>query len=909
MIPYSSLPRMKTKIAWIFCIFLAAFPGAKSRAADAPGDPAVIWVEGEKPAVDKMNRHPWWYDQVKRDQLSGGDFISNFSKDKPGEAEYKFTAAKAGEYEFWVRANPVQSKLSYALNGGAEIPIDLNRDKRDEINIAADGKIDLRFIAWNKAGKVTLRAGENTIVFRMTSENSNHGYLDCFVFSMEPFQPRGILRPGEIAAAQAKELADNAGWFAFDPKADDFAQSAMDLRFLNEKFAGENGFIGVKNGEFIHTATGEPVRFWAVNGPPQDLKGGDLRQCARMLAKHGVNMVRVHGGYFDTNGEVDMARVKHAIEIVEAMKAEGIYTHFSIYFPLWLAPKAGTAWLPGYDGEKKPFAALMFNPDFQAKYRSWWTALLTTPSPATGKRLVDDPAVASLELQNEDSFFFWTFNGDQIPDAEMRIIEKQFGDWLVKKYGSLDTAFGKWNRLKFKRDNSAEGRVGFRPLWNMFTEKTPRDQDAAAFLLETQTRFYSETYAFLRGMGFKGNITASNWITANPEVLGPLEKLSYMPGDFVDRHGYFDCNDKGEASEWSIRAGHTYSDRSALRFDAESPGKPRDFTHPAMDPHYDGKPSMISETTWSRPNRFRSEAPLYYSVYGALQDTGAIVHFALDGDKWSVKPGFFMQPWTLMSPAMMGQFPAAALIFRRGLVTPGAELAQVDLNSGDLVHLKGTPLPQDASMDELRLKDVPQGAQGKSGQRLDPLLHYAGRSDVRFTTTPGTVNAADLSKLIDHAGQRVTSSTGELGLDYGKGVLTINAVRAQGISGMLKLAGNVQTRDLAISSDMELGHVIAVSLDDLPLATSRSILLQVMSEEKPTGFETAEVSPGVKRIINIGRDPWLVRELTGTVSFKRGDAVSLKVTALDFNGYPAGDSGTAGKIILQGKTMYYWIHP
>ena len=48
---------------------------------------AWIWVEGEKPVVNKMNRHPWWYDQVKREQFSGGDFISNFDKDSAGEAE------------------------------------------------------------------------------------------------------------------------------------------------------------------------------------------------------------------------------------------------------------------------------------------------------------------------------------------------------------------------------------------------------------------------------------------------------------------------------------------------------------------------------------------------------------------------------------------------------------------------------------------------------------------------------------------------------------------------------------------------------------------------------------------------------------------------------------------------------
>jgi hypothetical protein len=39
-----------------------------------------------------------------------------------------------------------------------------------------------------------------------------------------------------------------------------------------------------------------------------------------------------------------------------------------------------------------------------------------------------------------------------------------------------------------------------------------------------------------------------------------------------------------------------------------------------------------------------------------------------------------------------------------------------------------------------------------------------------------------------------------------------------------------------------------------------------------------------------------VRELNGNVRFKRADAAQLKVTALDFNGYPAGPAGTANEI-------------
>ena len=63
----------------------------------------------------------------------------------------------------------------------------------------------------------------------------------------------------------------------------------------------------------------------------------------------------------------------------------------------------------------------------------------------------------------------------------------------------------------------------------------------------------------------------------------------------------------------------------------------------------------------------------------------------------------------------------------------------------------------------------------------------------------------------------------------------------------------------------------------------------------------------LKRIINIGTDPWRVKEFAGTVRFKRTDAEQLKVTALDFNGYPAGPVGTGKELKLQPTTMYYLI--
>jgi hypothetical protein len=725
----------------------------------------------------------------------------------------------------------------------------------------------------------------------------------------EPFTPRGALEPDQLATAARRAAEANKGWFAFDPQPDPFsASSGISLRFLNEPVAGDGGYIAVKGSEFIHARTGEPLRFWAVNGPSSKDRDG-LRREARMLAKHGVNLVRVHHGYFDDKGEVDSAAVRHALDVVDAMKAEGIYSHFSIYFPLWLKPKPDTPWLSGYDGQKVPFAALFFNKQFQRQYQEWWKALLLSPSASTGKRLIDEPAVAGLEIINEDSYFFWTFNPSAIPDSELRLLEAEFGAWLKRKYGSVDVALRAWGGQKADRDRPTEGSMGFRPLWNMFNEKAARDKDAARFLVESQRGFYSAMIRFLRSLGFKGVITASNWITASPEVFGPLEKYTYTLRDFIDRHGYFGCHSHGEAAEWSIRDGHTYRDRSALRFEAEEPGKPRAFVHPAMDPSYDGKPSMISETTWNRPNRYRSEAPLFYAVYGALQGSDAIVHFALDTAVWSVKSGFFMQPWTLMSPAMMGQFPAAALIYRKGLVATGELMVDLNLNVADLLDLQGTPLPQDAALDELRLKDVPKGTTLKRGNVIDPLVHLVGRTNVNFTDRSSGSRLTDTKPFIDRRRLVVTSSTGQLRLDYGKGLLRVDAPAAQGVSGSLREAGTTALRDIEITSRLELGHMIAVSLDGKPLASSGRILIQVMSEEKPTDFRIEPGPKGESKITSIGHDPWLVKNIEGVVKFKRPDASRLMVTALDGNGDRVHSMGNASEIRLAPSTIYYLVTP
>ena len=73
------------------------------------------------------------------------------------------------------------------------------------------------------------------------------------------------MRPG-AAKGGARPRAE-AGTWPFLPQRDTFRPTAkFDLRPLNEKVAGQNGFVTLSpDGESFVLGDGSPVRFWAVN--------------------------------------------------------------------------------------------------------------------------------------------------------------------------------------------------------------------------------------------------------------------------------------------------------------------------------------------------------------------------------------------------------------------------------------------------------------------------------------------------------------------------------------------------------------------------------------------------------------------------------------------------------------------
>ena len=150
------------RVAWLSaalgCLLLgSSTPDAREPVgkAEPAKKGAFLWIEGEDAKTKNVKAHPWWYDKVKRDKLSGGNWLHHFDEKKEGTAEYELKIPAKGDYHFWIHANPVGAKLSYQLDKDPWTLIDkIDKKARDVVNIAADGKPDLRFVAWIEVGKL-----------------------------------------------------------------------------------------------------------------------------------------------------------------------------------------------------------------------------------------------------------------------------------------------------------------------------------------------------------------------------------------------------------------------------------------------------------------------------------------------------------------------------------------------------------------------------------------------------------------------------------------------------------------------------------------------------------------------------------------------------------------------------------
>ncbi len=858
------------------------------------GADQLIWVEGESATSKQVLINGWYDGAIKTDVLSGGAWVTNFG-DKDGVVEYHFDVPAAGSYNLWVRANPIGAALSYQINDGAWVELDMGRNV-DLVNLANDDKPDLRFLAWVRGGKVPLTAGATKMVLKMHSANSHHGAIDCFFFSTKDLTPAGKTHPGEKIGTK------EAGWFAFEPDSDAFDKaSELDLSYLNEAKAGATGFLRADD-DLFKLGDGTPVRIWAANVPAGIIgkEDSEIEYLAGRLAKEGFNMVRIHGRLFDRDGNdptyIDPHSLARYQDAVGIFNRHGIYVLLSNYYPLWLQLKDSDGITGGAIG-KNPFAILFFEPRFQQLYRGWIKTIFTTKNATTGRSLSEEPGVGIVEINNEDNLFFWTFGKASIGPGPLHTLEGQFATWLVKKYGTLDQAVAAWPGAKPGDDAPADKIMGVYDAWNMTPggmqgpDMRKRMIDQIDFFAELQHDFYAATAAFMRtDCGIKCPITGSNWITADNATLGTLDRWTYTAAGVIDKHGYFGGDHKGDwRAGFSVNAGDTYSDKCALLNPTDIP------IGYAQMAHY---PNIHTEIAWNKPNRFIADGDLLLSTYASIQRINGFFIFVTGDGNWENGGNGV---WTLMMPGELGQCPAAALQFRRGDLKPGETVLRYVSTVKDLLALKGSGYIEGKNVDFNATSHGPPSSDPANTAAFDPLSYYVGRDEHSLEAKDTPIDL-DLSKFNDHDAKTVTISTGQVVFDYGNGLLKVDSPRSQAVSGFLSKAGKVALSEVTISSGMDYGTIHVIALDQQPLASAKRILVQAFSEEKMSGWKV-----NGNAIVDVGHPPILVAQLQGTVAFKSGGSLSGDV--LDANGMRTGPAAVSdGVLTIPANALYVVLH-
>lgn len=712
-------------------------------------------------------------------------------------------------------------------------------------------------------------------------------------------------------AVQARFAPGAPEFFTFDPGPDPYDASAIDLRRLNEPLAGQDGFV-TRTNDTLYLGNGSPVRFWAANVTPA--AGTDLDAIGRFLAKRGVNLVRWHSSVFNNTApslaDVKEDKIDELHRVVSAMKRQGIYTEISFFFILGLRIQAEwgldgytQAWLDANPGaaSEAPFGLQFFDEDFKAAYRQWLREILTRPNPheAGLTPLKEEPAVAIIECQNEDNLFFWTFDPARYPPAARQKLEARFAAFLASTYGSLEGAATNWGSGgPWAGDAPNEGRMGLRSAWYMTGQYVGslydqrRLADQIAFLGRLQRDWYDEMTHYVRDvLGSRSLFTASNWTTADPTFLADLESYTYTAADIIDAHNYFSPFISEKAIFTAVSGGDRFYGVSAVN-------NPRRL--PAAYKQVAGHPSALSEFSWTLPTRYKSEGPLLMAAYGAMADIDAFFWFALGKPGWQAGDG----TWNFVSPAAVGQFPGAALLYRRGDVRKAPVVVREGRSLEAIYRKEPALIVETRGWDPTRDPDQifnydPESHQG----RVDSLAMLVGKVELAFDGETDFV-APELASLIDTASRTVTSITGELELHWGQpegvnpptasageGWFRVDTPLSQGVAGWLARSGPLATANLIVDMTNAWGTVLATALDDRPLPISTQILIQAGTRDWLRGYRETPVTLGLEgqdysgaEILEVGALPWQVEAIRASVTLKgMGTVDSLQ--ALDGNGY------------------------
>src|SRR5687767_6058325 len=273
------------------------------------------------------------------------------------------------------------------------------------------------------------------------------------------------------AAPQKPEM------FPFVIPWDDAAKTVTDVSHLNPAPIDETRRVSVNGPHFVDE-TGRRVKFFGVNltfsanFPDKE----DAGKIAARMHKFGINCVRLHHmdffkapmGIFDPKRadmqKLDGDQLDRLDYFIAQLKKNGIYVDINLHVSRGFTAADGFP-----DTDKIPRLGKVtayFEPKMIELQKKFAKDLLTHQNPYTKSRYVDDPAVALIEIKNEDSLLGEAFSGvvRRLPGHFKNVLGGQWNAFLAAKYPSTAALKAAWNRgsrpLGINILRSEERRVG-----------------------------------------------------------------------------------------------------------------------------------------------------------------------------------------------------------------------------------------------------------------------------------------------------------------------------------------------------------------------------------------------------------------------------------------------------------------
>jgi len=600
---------------------------------------------------------------------------------------------------------------------------------------------------------------------------------------------------------------------------------------------------------------------------------------ADRLARIGYNTVRVHhyeGELVDrSKGTSTLLRPDKLDQfdyLMAALKKRGIYVTTDLFVS---RPVLAAEIWPGAQGDVGMDNFKMLVPVNARAFENWKAfaaALLTHVNPYTGMSYARDPALAWLSMINEGNF------GNFIGQLDRRAEPDWTAAWnafLARRYGSRQALQQAWGA-----DPVGDPAAGTVPLYRNADDDSPRGRDLAVFLAETERDMFARMRAFLRDeLGVKALLTNMNSWTNR--VQTETARADY---DYVDDHFYVDHPAFIERP-WQLPS--RCDNRSPVA-DGAPGGRGCAFVR------LFGKPFTISEFNYSGPGRYRGVGGLLMGSLAAVQDWDVVWRFTYSGGR----DGMF-------SPAPMGYFDgasdplnlaaerAAICLFARGDMAAAPHAISIAVDPAEALGPNAHNVGLVPSWNALALVTrVGASLAGVRSQEPADIMLAPGWGGTAASLNPYDADAG--AKLLDEmrrrgwlggnvtdlAANRLQSETGELLVDGPRDVLVVNTPRTAG--GYAREGETIDAGVVNVSVEKSDASVWASSVDSLPIAQSRRLLITHLTDLQNTGARFGERAR--KTLLAWGTVPHLVRAGSATVALRLDRPQAARVWALSIGG-------------------------